>query len=488
MKQYNIITLASLVVLGVSCSDFLNIPSETSLSSETYYKTQSDFEQAVNGAYAPLRGLYNGNEGAWAMGELRSDNTTYKFNPNDRGTIQGEYIKDFIEESDNTIPLNKWVSNYSIISRVNYLLEPIDDITFDEGVKRNLKGQALFLRSFAYLDLVQYFGSVPLHLKPVKSEAEATLPLSSVEQIYHQIILDAGTASQMLPGKDEQESERATKGAAQMVLANVYINLKQWEKADSVLNQITGYELLADYNSVFDTNNKNNKESIFEIQYKEGTEGYASSFFYTFLPQPITAEEISAITGITENSRNVEGYNIPTPDIIAAYEPGDLRKDISVGILTANGEPCPYIKKYCHSHALSGNTNDNWPVYRYAETLLFKAEVANELDRPEDALQYLNEVRNRAGLTSSAASTKEEIREAIFQERRVELAFENKRWLDLVRSGKAEEVMKAYGKRVKSNPQAYYFPEGYTVASSAYLQIPLLFDLPASEAALNPYF
>lgn len=114
--------------------------------------------------------------------------------------------------------------------------------------------------------------------------------------------------------------------------------------------------------------------------------------------------------------------------------------------------------------------------------------MANELDKPEDALQCLNEVRDRAGLSSSTASTKEEIREAIFQERRVELAFENKRWLDLVRSGKAEEVMKAYGKRVKSNPQAYYFPEGYTVASSAYLQIPLLFDLPASEAALNPYF
>ena len=286
MKQYNIITLASLVVLGVSCSDFLNIPSETSLSSETYYKTQSDFEQAVNGAYAPLRGLYNGNEGAWAMGELRSDNTTYKFNPNDRGTIQGEYIKDFIEESDNTIPLNKWVSNYSIISRVNYILEPIDDITFDKGVKRNLKGQALFLRSFAYLDLVQYFGSVPLHLKPVKSEAEATLPLSSVEQIYHQIILDAGTASQMLPGKDEQESGRATKGAAQMVLANVYINLKQWGKADSVLNQITGYELLADYNSVFDTNNKNNKESILRYNIKKELKGMlVASFIHFYLNQ-----------------------------------------------------------------------------------------------------------------------------------------------------------------------------------------------------------
>ena len=488
MKALKYTTIIGLIFLSSSCDNFLDVYSETSLSSETYYKTQSDLEQAVNGAYSPLRGLYNGNEGAWAMGELRSDNTTYKFNPNDRGTINGEYIKDFIEEDNNIIPLNKWVSNYTIISRVNYLLEPIDNVDFDETVKNNLKGQALFLRALSYLDLVQYFGDVPLHITPVKSQDETALPLSPQDEIYKQIILDAGSASLLLPGKAEQEAGRATKGAAQMVLANAYINLKQWEKADSVLNKITGYSLVRPYSMVFETSNKNNEESIFEVQYKEGTEGYASGFFYTFLPQPITAEEISAVTGISENSRNVEGYNIPTPDIIAAYEEGDLRKDASIGIIIASGEPCPYIKKYCHSHALSGNTNDNWPVYRYAETLLFKAEVANELDRPDDACSYLNDVRGRAGLSPISLTDKDAIREAILKERRVELAFENKRWLDLVRSGKAEQVMKAYGERVKANPQDYYFPNGYTVPASAYNDISLLYKLPASDAALSPFF
>lgn len=273
-----------------------------------------------------------------------------------------------------------------------------------------------------------------------------------------------------------------------MLLGNVYINLKKWSEAEAILKEVTGYELLSDYHQVYETSNKNHKESIFEIQYKEGTEGYASFFFYTFLPQPISAEEITAITGIAESARTVEGYNIPTPDIIAAYEPGDLRKEASVGTLIANGESCPYIKKYCHAHALSGNTNDNWPVYRYAETLLFLAEAANEQNKTGEALNYLNQVRQRAGLVYCTASGQSAIREAILKERRVELAFENKRWLDLVRSGNAESVMKAYGQRVKANLQAYYFPQGYTVSPAAYTNIPLLYALPAAEAALSPYF
>lgn len=490
MKRVRYILLCSIMLLtGAGCSDsFLDIPSETTLSSAVYFKSQSDFEQAINGAYAPLRGAYNGNEGAWAMGELRSDNTTYKFNPNDRGTIQGEYIKDFVEQSDNSIPYNKWRSDYSVISRVNHLLEPIDEIEFDESVKNNIKGQAYFLRAFAYLDLVQYFGSVPLHLKPVTTIDETSLPLSSVEEIYNQIIADAQMAAVLLPDKQTQEAGRATSGAAKMLLGNVYINQKKWSEAETILKDVTGYELLTDYNTIYDTNNKNHAESIFEIQYKEGTEGFASVFFYTFLPQPISAEEITAITGIPESARTIEGYNIPTPDIIAAHEEGDLRKDASIGMLIANGETCPYIKKYCHVHALSGNTDDNWPVYRYAETLLFLAEACNEQNKSTEALNYLNQVRQRAGLADCTVSGQDAIREAIFQERRVELAFENKRWLDLVRSGKAEEVMKAYGERVKANPQAYYFPNGYSVSPSSYTNIPLLYALPAADAALSPYF
>ena len=471
-----------------SCSDFLEIPSETSLSSDIYYQSQSDFEQAINGCYSLLRGLYSGQDGAWAMGELRSDNTTYAFNPNDRGTISAEFVKDFIDDANNSVPLNKYVTNYSIISNVNYLLDPIDNVDFDETAKNNIKGQAYFLRALAYLDLVQYFGSVPMHLKPVRTLGDAAQPLATEDEVYDQIVADARLAAELLPAKSSQEAGRATSGAANMILANVFVNQKKWAEAETALRKIAGYELLEDYSSVFEPTNKNNAESIFEVQYKQGNEGFASYFFYTFLAQPITAEETSVVTGIPEISRIIEGYNIPTPDIIAAYEEGDLRKDASVGMLTAHGVQYPYIKKYYHPHELTGNTDDNWPVYRYSEALLYLAEALNEQGNTSEAANYLNRVRNRAGLSNTAATSQSEMRTAIMNERRVELAFENKRWLDLIHYGVAEQVMTAYGQRVKANPQDYYFPEGYSVAPQSYTNIRLHFPLPASEAALTTYF
>ena len=299
---------------------------------------------------------------------------------------------------------------------------------------------------------------------------------------------DAGQAVSLLPSKADQEPGRATKGAANTLLGNVYIVQKRWAEAEQVLKEVTGYELMTRYADVFELANKNGPESIFEIQFKDGNEGLHSSFFYTFLVQPITAEETTAITGIPEVARTIEGYNIPTPDIMEAYEPGDVRKDVSVGFVTAHAISYTYIKKYCHALTQSGKTGDNWPVYRYAEVLLFIAEALNEQGKTEEALVYLNRVRSRALLPVSSASTQSDVREAIIKERRVELAFENKRWLDLVRTGSAEQVMKSYGERVKANPSAYYFPEGFSVATTAFTHIRILFPLPASEAALSPYF
>lgn len=485
MKKLSVIMLLAALT---GCDNFLELPSETTLSTEIYFKSQSDFEQGINGAYSVLRSLYSGSDGAWAMGELRSDNTTYVYNPNDRGTISAEFVKDFLDDANNSVSYHKYVTDYSIISNVNYVLEPIDEVVFDEKAKNNIKGQACFLRALAYLDLVQYFGSVPLHLKPAKSLAEAAQPLADVETIYAQIIEDASNAARLLPDKAAQEPGRATSGAAKTLLGNVYINQKKWADAEKVLKEVTGYDLLPDYAEVFEPANKNNAESVFEVQFKEGTEGFASNFFYVFLVQPITAEEVTAVTGIPEIARTVEGYNIPTPDIIAAYEEGDKRKEASVGMLTAHGKTYPYIKKYCHAHALTGNTNDNWPVYRYAEVLLFIAEALNEQNKCDEALKYVNRVRARAGLPACDASGREAVREAILHERRVELAFENKRWLDLVRFNKAEQVMKAYGERVKANPGTYYFPEGFSVAPRSYTNIRILYPLPAAEAALSPYF
>ena len=201
MKVKHLFYTLLLVSTCTGCDDFLDIPSETALSSEVYYQSQNDFEQAINGCYSFLRTLYSGSNGAWAMGELRSDNTTYVYNPTDRGTISAEFVKDFLDDANNSVPLHKYVTNYSMISNINYILGSIDNIEFDETVKNNIKGQAYFLRALAYLDLVQYFGSVPLHLEPVRTEEETALPLSDSETVYAQIIQDAETAASLLPDK-----------------------------------------------------------------------------------------------------------------------------------------------------------------------------------------------------------------------------------------------------------------------------------------------
>ena len=488
MKIKILVIVMLVIIVGGCKKSFLEIPSQTALSTPLYFKSQSDFQQAINGAYASLRGAYNGSDGAWAMGELRSDNTTYKYNPNDRGTINPEYICDFLDDNTNGTTPNKYISDYQVIARANQILALIDDVDFDAVAKSNIKGQAYFLRAFSYFDLVQYFGSVPLHLEPVTTLGETALPLSSEEDVYNQIIADSEQAAAMLPDKATQEPGRVTTGSAKTLLGNVYIVLKRWSEAETVLKEVTGYSLMSNYADIYDLANKNNKESIFEIQFKQGTEGFASSFFYTFLVQPIAAEEITAVTGIPENGRTVEGYNIPTPDIIAAYEPDDTRKAASIGYITAGGVSYPFIKKYLHPHAVSGNTDENWAVYRYAEVLLFIAEALNEQNKTPEALPYLNQVRTRAGLPAITEGTQEEVRNAIIRERRVELAFENKRWLDLVHSGIAEQIMTEYGAKVKESPQQYYFPEGIGPSPAAYTNIRLLFPIPASEVTLNPYF
>lgn len=499
MKHY--ILFAGLLMIGLSSckKDFLDIPSETNLTTNTFFKTQADFEKAVNGAYAPLRTLYNNpaanNSSAYFMGEMHSDNTHYILNPNFRATIDQEQVADFIYDAASAIATNKYTTNYLIIARANQVLAQIDNIDFDATVKSNLKGQALFLRALSYFELVQYFGKVPLHLTPVSSFSEAALPLSGVDSIYDQMIADASQAASLLPNKSAQQPGRGTSGAAKTLLGNVYMVSKKYALAETVLKEVISsaqYNLLPDYAAVFNPANKNNSESVFEVQYKEGSEGFASNFINPFLPQPISAGEITtlfAANGVNPGNvqaLSVEGYNTPTPDLIAAYETGDERKDASIGFVTAGGKTYPFIKKYLHPHAQFGVTNDNWPVYRYAEVLLLLAEALNEQGKSSEALTYLNQVRARAGLgniTSTAG-----LKDVIMNERRAELAFENKRWLDLVRTGTAVSVITAYGQRVKANPAAYYYPAGYAPVPAAFTDIQLTFPLPASEALLSPYF
>lgn len=478
--------------------DFLTIVPETSLSSATFFAKEADFEQAVNGVYVPLRNIVN--ERAWLLGEMHSDNTYYARNILFGATEQQEDIADFAIPSDNGVTTNTHVLNqyrldYQIIARANQVLATIDEVEFDANSKNNLKGQAMFLRGYAYFELVRYFGSVPLHLTPVEARDEAALPLSPEAEIYAQIIKDVEGAAGLLPPKSVQEPGRATSGAAKTLLANVYIVQNRWAEAEVLLKEIVAsneYALMPNYADAFSTNtgNKNNMESVFEVQFREGADGLNGNFLYRFMPRPMAPEELVTITG-TSNPQplNGEGNNIPTPDIIAAYEDGDTRRDASIDYIEISGsfwsdKIYPYIKKYAKTHSLHNNHGMNWPVYRYAEVLLFLAEALDEQGKTGEAEIYLNEVRSRAGLGPATGN----LREAIFRERRVELAFENKRWFDLVRTGRAIDVITAYGNRIKADPFAYYYPEGAEPRGNAFSNISLLYALPAAEADLSPHF
>lgn len=503
MKKY-IIAAGLLTFISTGCQEnFLTVVPETSLSSATFFKTEADFRQAVNAAYAPLRTIFN--DRAWKLGEMHSDNTHYARNRLFGAVDNTQNLADFCIPVSNGLTTNdnvlqQWRQDYVIISRTNEILSRIDEVDFDADAKANIKGQALFLRAFAYYELARYFGKAPLHLEPVTTRAGSSKPLSTQAELFKQIESDLKTAIQLLPLKSAQQAGRVTSGAANMLLADLYMFQKNWGGAETLLRTIVTsgqYSLMQNYDNAFSQtgSNKNNGESVFEVQYMEGSAGLNGNLIYQFIPSPITAQELQPITG-TDNPQAISGENnnVPTPDIIEAYEKGDLRKDISIGYVTLSqslreDKVYPYIKKYARKHSVHGNTGQNFPVYRYSEVLLFLAEALNEQNKGTEALPFLNQVRKRAGLADATETATGALREIIFKERRVELAFENKRWFDLVRTGRVKEFIEPFGKRVKADPVKYYYPDAATTPpSNAFTILDDYYALPAVEADLSPNF
>ncbi|WKZ61346.1 MAG: RagB/SusD family nutrient uptake outer membrane protein [Cyclobacteriaceae bacterium] len=495
MKKY--IYISILFIAISSCDDFLEVAPETILTQENFYKNQNDFEQAVTGIYAPLQPLY---QLQWQLNELRSDNTYFIYNVGNRGGKPTEDLATFTVETNNATLQSNWQYNYQIISRANLVLAQIDNVDFENSVKQNLKGQALFLRALAYFDLVKNFGGVPIFTAPPTSYDETFKLRATKQQVYDQIILDALAAIDLLPDRTTQTTGRATSGAARVLLADIYLNLERWNDAEVILTPVLsmGYSLLGDYADIFKPANKGNSEIIFEIWYVTGTsQPLFSTFPYSFIPQ---TPDPAVITGVSPATPNGGGSNnIPTPDLIASYEDQveDERFGASIAFYTGPGSMVgipnytnqPYIRKYLHPHAVYNQTDQNWPVYRYAEVLLMMSEALNEQNKSAEALTYINQVRDRAGLTTDITTTVQgELRNAIINERRIELAFENKRWNDLVRKNIAISVMTTFGTSVKNNPEVYYYapgnappPNSFNVTSDF-----LLYPIPINEIIVNP--
>ena len=480
--KINIAILAALLFLWNSCSeDFLDVPPKSFVSSAEFYATEENFVQALNGAYESLRGIYNA---GYVMGEMRSDNTHYYYKENDRGlqNVEKEDVDGFVDDPLNRYTSQKYVACYEGISRTNVILDRIEAADITDAAKNEIIGEAKFLRAFNYLELVQYFGGVPLYVKEVTTQNETALPRSSKEDVYIQIIEDAKDALSKLP-LVQTEKGRVTKGSANALLGYVYMILKNYSEAESYLQAVVSsgtYDLVPDYANIFDPTNKNNEESIFEIQYRQGNQDQESSWIYQFIP-PLTNTDV--ITGVVGNNGIIGGWNTPTEDLMNSYEEGDLRKDASIaeGYTDANGDfvSVPFVKKYLHEHQNYNNTDDNWPVYRYADVLLLLAECLNEQGKSALALPYLDQVRNRAGLGNVTVTDQTQLNDIIAHERRIELAFENHRWLDLVRTDKAIEVMNAFGEKMKQK-YFYLLARTYQVNENK-----LIFPIPQTEITLN---
>ena len=213
-----------------------------------------------------------------------------------------------------------------------------------------------------------------------------------------------------------------------------------------------GYQLLANYEDLFDyTKSEHHSEYIFDIEYQSGI-GEGSTFTTAFFPNFSEMNEFFNITGAGQE------YNNPTQELISLFVPGDTRKEVTVGVpggfydadsvfhALPTSTNQTYTKKYFDSSPVRADSKANWKVIRYADVLLMYAEALNENGKPQQAIPFLNQVRTRAGLEGYPNTMSQtETRDAIVLERRLELSFEGVRWFDLVRTGKAYEVMKDKG-------------------------------------------
>lgn len=507
MKKVIISVLAIVALLGgSSCSNsFLDLNPETNISSNTFYKNKSHFEQALIASYTGLRNIaYIG----LFMDEMRSDNAFYTFYSADRGAYnRTEVIALFLDdESAGYCIQDRYSYNYKCISRLNTILDRLENSELTEEEKNMVKAEASFLRAYYYFDLVQHWGGVPLMLHEVKNEAEAFRAKSTVEEVYAQILTDVTEAINLgLPmAQNFPQNGRATMGAAKMLRAYVYMSQpnRDYAAAEQDLKDITkmNYSLLDNYADVFSKTNKNNKESIFEVQYVEdGSTDQYSTIPWNLIPKCSNNDFLMGVLGNNYVGESCGGWCVPTEEMINSYEKGDRRLDVSIAVaegsvddgenftcdavksivnyLPTEGKDYRYmVRKYYHPpYTYPLKADDNFPIYRYSGALLLLSESLVKQNKNDEALPYINQVRARAGLPALTKVTLDDV----LDEMRHELAFENKRWTDLIRNDKAIETMTRFGQEMKKlNP--WILPSAFNVTKER-----LVYAFPRREMDIN---
>jgi len=476
MNRHKLIFFTSLSLMLTACSEeFLNVPVQ---GASTAASDPSLAENLVTGVY---NSLISGD--AFGSGDthgiafisttnIMSDDADKGSTPNDQIGIIGE-LDNFLHTPTNIFVGAIWNGHYGAIAKCNQALKALETAQVDEETKNRWIGEVRFLRGYYYFNLVRYYGGVPKVLRVPESAADANADVTfqtraTVDEIYQVITDDLTFAAQNTPVKSKGAKGRIHKGTAQGMLAKVYLYRKNYDKVLELTNEIIQsgeYSLLPNYAKIWRFEGNNSSESMFEIQ----TGTFNSTDFgvrgYCVWQGP----RVGGKGGWRDLGF---GFCTPTRELVNAYQPNDTRRlstvieiDVSgtyKGTILFDGYRIPskdsienffYNYKAYHSEnnniePFLGNRDNkqkNIHILRYADILLMQAEAAVLKGNAALGLSNLEKIQSRAGI-SPVTQYGLPLVEAIWQERRFELAMEHDRFFDLVRQGRAAQVMQAAGK------------------------------------------
>jgi len=473
-----LVAFVAMTAVNTGCKkDWLNpAPENTLIQTDSTFLDKDNAEKFVNSCYNWTT-TWGQSVFSWiGMSSITSDDADKGSDPGDLGADKDQM--DALSYSPTSLSvIEVWDANYTGIGRCNQAIFNVPtfvDAGLDANLANRLVGEAKFLRALFYFNLVRCYGDIP-KIDRVYSGEEAgqiydDYTNTPKAEIYALIEEDLRDAASRLPAKSAYEAKdlgRATKGAAQALLAKVYLYEQKWSEALASANEVINsneYGLEPDYAKLWRQSTENGTESIFEIQGQNGAEGWAvGGYANTQGPR-----------GPVVDGYNGWGFNTPSDDLEAAYEPGDVRKAGTIlyvgqtlwdGALVESASNTKYNYKAYVSQTQEDNydawwSNKNIRVLRLGEMYLIKAEAANELGNTAEAVAALNTIRTRAGLANTTATSQGDLREAIYRERRVEMAMEHDRWFDLIRTGRAGQVMRAHGKNfVDGKSEVFPIPQ-----------------------------
>lgn len=439
MKKVILYISLSLAVFFSSCDSLIDVQPRQSIDTATAFSSEEAVRAAILGVYDRLQGLRVYGRDLIAIPEALSDNGRAT---NKSGRLNPEYLN----QPGAHFTDGLWQGSYYAINQINLILENLPTIPrMAQASKDVVEGEALFMRALFYFNLTRCYaydpgaivapsnkGAVPLILKGVTGLDQVELSArASIDDIYAQIYKDLDGAITKLPARTAVN--RVNKVSAQAIYSRVALYRRDYaavvKNANDALNGGVG-SFLSNAAYIGGFRSAINPESIFEIEFQTPENTGVNESLQTSYTTLLTPGNRATTGGF--------GDLVPTNDLLAQFETGDVRRNLyelgTAGRGAAETECTKFLGK-------NGQPNlDNVPVIRVSEVILNRAEALAMQGNAAAALTDLNRIRTRAGLAESAASGTA-LLEEILKQRRVELAFEGHRWFDLKRLGR--DIVKA---------------------------------------------